>query len=100
VASKSSQCRSREVEVDRLAKHARATGRVAALSARTVRTLDSIAVDGRDGAALQTLRVGGERWRGVGDRSVVARVRNCKRGGPLRVYFDRLEETAHAAFDL
>jgi hypothetical protein len=37
-----------------------------------MRTFNSIAIDGRDSTALQTLRVGSEWWRGIGDRSVVA----------------------------
>jgi hypothetical protein len=74
-----------EIEVDHLAKHAGAAGRVATLSARTMCTFHSIAVDGRDGAALQTLRVGSKRWRGVGYRSVVARIRDRKREGRLLV---------------
>ena len=65
-----------------------------------MRTFNSIAVDGRDGTALQTLRVGGKRRRGVGDRSVVAPVRDRERERRLLVQLNGLEETAHAAFDL
>ena len=65
-----------------------------------MRTFNSIAVDGRDCAALQTLSVGSKRWRSVGDRSIVACVRDRKCESRLRVELDRLDEMAHAAFDL
>jgi hypothetical protein len=61
------------------------TRRVASLAAQTLRSFDSVTVHGRDSAALQALRISGERRRRVSDRSIVAPIRDREREGLLLV---------------
>lgn len=78
-----------------------AAQRVAFLTAEALGSFHSIAVDRRDGAALQTLCVGSQWRRRISDRSVVASVRDCKREGLLLVLLMTcVYEATHAAFDL
>lgn len=79
------------------------TNLAAPLNPPASRALHRIAIDRRNSAALQALRVGRERRRGVRDGSVVARERRGESEGEgcwlvLLVGWDA--EAAHAAFDL
>lgn len=60
--------------------------RIASFAADTVRTLNCVAVDGRNGTALQTLRISGEWWRRIGNRRIVAPVRDREIEGWLLVH--------------
>lgn len=83
-----------------------AVQRVAFLATKALRSLDSIAVNRWDSAALQTLRVGSQRRRRISDRSVMASVRDRERESLLLLLLVLLVrcvcmcEATHAALDL
>ena len=89
------------VVISRSTKRSSAAQRIALLTAEALGSFYSIAVHRWDGAALQTLRVGSQWWRRVGDRSIMASVRDSKRESRLRVLLMTcVYEATHAAFDL
>lgn len=81
-----------------LARRHSGSRRIAPFPAETLRPFDRIAVDRRNSAALQALRVGRERWWRVCDRSIrdSKRERRLLLGMLLRWIY----EPTHARFDL